>query len=155
MAPKIEVTNTVYKRLEALVLGFDTPSSVIERLLDFHDERAKSPSAKRSKGQRLYSNSEIQEKITAIASKFSDSELIKHCDKEFSRAQLGISFPLFVRVPANASQEEKKRAVRSADGVPRWSWKFEFQSNGYSYAVCTQWYPSHDRKVQEWLKVNS
>lgn len=154
MNPKIEVTQDVYKRLERLVIGFDTPSNVIERLLDSYD-RKEEPSLEKKTTKRLFANNEIQKKVSALASEFSDSELLKYCDKEISKAKLGISFPLFVRVPATASQEMKRQAVKSTDGVSRWTWKFEFQKDGYSYAICTQWYPAHDEKVQTWLKSNS
>ncbi len=155
MNQTIEVTPTVYKRLEALVIGFDTPSKVVERLLDSYEGTAKKGSNTRHKAKRLYSNSEIQKLIADLASSFTESQLEKYCDKQFSKEQLGISFPLFISVPATSSQATRREAVKASDGIPRWTWKFEFQKYGRSYAICTQWYAGHDQKVKTWLKENS
>lgn len=36
MSQVVRISETIYKRLESLARGFDTPGSVIERLLDFY-----------------------------------------------------------------------------------------------------------------------
>jgi len=37
MSPVIRIPDEIYKRLESLAVGFDTPYSVIERLLEFYE----------------------------------------------------------------------------------------------------------------------
>ena len=37
MSPVIRLSDSIYKSLEALALGFDTPSNVIGRLIDFYE----------------------------------------------------------------------------------------------------------------------
>lgn len=37
MAPVIRLSDVIYKRLEAQAIGFDAPSNVIERLMDFYE----------------------------------------------------------------------------------------------------------------------
>ena len=41
MSPVIRVSDSIYKRLEAQAIGFDNPSSVIERLIDFYESQHK------------------------------------------------------------------------------------------------------------------
>lgn len=41
MSPVIRLSDSIYKRLEVQAVGFDTPSNVIERLLDFYESRQK------------------------------------------------------------------------------------------------------------------
>lgn len=152
MMRSIEISPDVYSRLEKLVVGFDSPSNVIQRLLDYYEtaERNKAP----IKSARQFSNREIQQKISKVASRFDDSKLEKYCDKEFSKSELGISFPLFIRAPVDSQQSFKINAVKSSDGVARWTWKFEFHRNDYAYAICTQWYKHHDQIVAGWLEAN-
>ena len=37
MSPVIRLSDSIYKSLEAHAIGFDTPSNVIERLIDFYE----------------------------------------------------------------------------------------------------------------------
>ena len=46
MSPVVRIPETSYKRLESLAIGFDTPSNVIDRLLDFFEENSSSKVAK-------------------------------------------------------------------------------------------------------------
>lgn len=41
MSPVIRLSDSTYKRLEAQAIGFDTPSNVIERLIDFYESHYK------------------------------------------------------------------------------------------------------------------
>ncbi len=42
MSPVIRLSDQIYERLSAHAIGFDTPSNVIERLLEFYDSHQKS-----------------------------------------------------------------------------------------------------------------
>src|SRR3990172_8075444 len=57
MSPVIRLSDSTYKRLEAQAIGFDTPSNVIERLIDFyescHKDSTKSISELREKAQTI------------------------------------------------------------------------------------------------------
>ena len=46
MSPVVRIPETSYKRLESHAIGFDTPSNVIDRLLDFFEENSSSKVAK-------------------------------------------------------------------------------------------------------------
>ena len=100
---------------------------------------------------RLYSNKEIQKKITEKAQTLSDDELNKLCDLAYSRALFNNTYPIFVRVPQNASNEERQEAIKDHNNANRWTVKYEFIKNGYSYFVTTQWYPRNDAYVKKWL----
>jgi hypothetical protein len=102
----------------------------------------------------LFTNREIQHRIAAAAQSLSGQELEHLCDEQTSKALFALSFPLFIRVSARANQATKREAVKSKDGVSRWTWKFEFEKEGYVYAVCTQWYPKNDPYVQKWLEAH-
>lgn len=161
MSPTIEITKEVYSRLEKHVVGFDNPSSVISRLLDSfektdHLPETSEPSSSYQKTTqkndgRLFNNKEIQRRVSSIAEFLPEHELERLCEEYTSKELFGISFPLFIKVASAANQATKKQAVKSNDGVNRWTWKFEFVRNGFSYAICTQWYPKCDRLVQQWL----
>lgn len=164
MNTTIEITKEVYSRLEKHVVGFDTPSNVINRLIDSFEKQqhTKTPESKSSyqgtandNNGRLFSNKEIQQRISFIAETLPENELELLCNEHSSRDIFGISFPLFVKVGATENQATKKRAVKSSDGVNRWTWKFEFIRNGFSYAICTQWYPKNDHFVQQWLNSHT
>ena len=101
---------------------------------------------------RPYTNKEIQQKISAVARHLPLSELESLCHKSESKEVFDINFPLFVKLAATANQASKRAAVKTDDGVSRWTWKYEFERDGYIYAVCTQWYPKNDALVQDWLE---
>ncbi|WP_369856430.1 hypothetical protein [Candidatus Thalassolituus haligoni] len=159
MTVKIEVSLTLYQRLEALASGFDSPSNVIERLLDRHEKsHCKSNCSDavpegRSSGSRLFTNKEIQQRISLSAKNMPSEVLEAFCGDVSSKEQFGLSFPLFVRVPSTVDPSTKKALVKSKDGVSRWTWKYEFERDGYLYAICTQWYRKNDADVQKFLAV--
>ncbi len=101
--------------------------------------------------KRLYSNKDIQIKITEKAQTLSDAELEILCDAAYSHELFNNNHPIFVRVPENASTEERQMALRDHNGNNRWTFRYEFSKNGYSYFVTTQWYPRNDEYVQTWL----
>ena len=165
MHQTIEVTKKVYSRLEKHAVGFgDDPSSVINRLLDSFERiepEIKDPQptrpyivTARGKEHRLFNNKEIQQRISSIAESITAHELESLCNENKSKEIFGISFPLFIKVPSTANELTKKQAVKSNDGVNRWTWKFAFVRNGFSYAICTQWYPKHDPFVQQWVNAH-
>jgi len=102
-------------------------------------------------GNRRYSNKEIQMKISEGARSLPSAELERLCDDGISKELFGLNFPLFVRVPESASHDQRQRAIKTPDKRSRWTWKFEFSRDGYSYAICTQWYPKSDALVSRWL----
>lgn len=57
MTPVIRISDSTYKRLEAHAIGFDAPSNVIERLIDFYESHRKDSGK---------SNSELHETAQAI-----------------------------------------------------------------------------------------
>ena len=100
---------------------------------------------------RLYTTSEIQEKISTAAKGLSDTDLDKLCKKDHSKSMFDISMPLFLRVPSHFTSAEKTEVLKDAKGVIRYTWDFEFERNGFVYAICTQWYARNDVYVQRWL----
>ena len=157
MCPTIEISNEVFSRLEKHVVGFDSPSNVINRLIDNYEKTQKSEKNKVKKMNnpkndlRIFSNKEIQQRISLVAETLHENELKLLCDAQYSKEIFGISFPLFIKVNAVENQTTKRNIVKTNDGVGRWTWKFEFIKNGFSYGVCTQWYPKHDQAVKKWL----
>jgi hypothetical protein len=161
MPPVVRISDEVYSRLEQHAVGFDSPSSVIERILDHYERRSnktdneehnlRPTSTVRETSSRLYSNSEIQQKIAAVACELPLEELERLCSASVSKELFGINFPLFVRVPELTNQAQKKEAVK-IDDYGRWTWKYEFTRNGFAYAICTQWYPRNDSLVRKWLE---
>ena len=105
-----------------------------------------------SNGDRLYSNKEIQQKIARILPKLPTTELDKFCDKDYSKSVFDLNFPLVLKVPAHLSHIDKRDAVKDHSGLNRWTWKFEFQRDGFIYAITTQWYPWNDIYVEQWLR---
>ena len=161
MPPVVRISDELYSRLEKHAVGFDSPSSVIEKILDHYERRSnKTDNEKhnlrptptvRETSSRLYSNSEIQQKIAAVARELPLEELEQLCAASASKELFGISFPLFVRVPELTNQAQKRKAVK-IDDYSRWTWKYEFTRSGFSYAICTQWYPKSDSLVRKWLE---
>jgi len=154
VSPIVRISDAVFARLEKQVQGFDTPSGVIERLLNHYEgveqtveKEQTSPTAKQG---RLFTNREIQQRIAEVARTLPESELAQLCDKVKSKRILDINFPIFVQVPVNSAPKTKRDAVKDK-GMNRWTWKFEFERGGYQYAICTQWFEWNDSKVQAWL----
>jgi hypothetical protein len=100
---------------------------------------------------RIYSNKDIQEQVALAASKLPDAELSKLCNKDYSKSVFDINFPLFVKIPDYFTDEQRFNAVKDEGDINRWTWKFEFKRNGYSYAITTQWFARNDKYVQRWL----
>jgi hypothetical protein len=161
MSPVIRISPDVYSRLEQYAEGFDTPANVIKRLLDHYEgtspmspgtEPVKRENPVRgSAGKRIFTNREIQEKISNVSRRLSEAELVQLCNKRRSKEIFDINFPLFIKVPKNSSDATKRAAVIDDTGMNRWTWKFEFEKGEYLYAITTQWYERSDIKVKAWL----
>ena len=162
MCPVVRISTETYSRLEKHAVGFDSPSNVIDKILDHYEGAESTPGVKASepetglnsfgRKERLYKNKEIQQKISAVAQHLPLNELESLCHKSESKEVFDINFPLFVKLPATTNQASKRAAVKTDDEVSRWTWKYEFERDGNVYAVCTQWYPRSDALVRDWLK---
>lgn len=180
MKRTIDVTEPVYARLEGLAKGFDTPSDVITRLLDSYDDVRVSKSmfsgvsesksmtnesvtnrtlvnslqeAKAPQLEGSLKNSEIQMRISLALARKSQEEVDLFCDKQYSKSVFGLNFPLLVRLPTSSDYQTRRDAVKEK-GVSRWTWKFSFTNGDFVYAICTQWFRSHDDAVRKWLMEN-
>lgn len=111
----------------------------------------KTPNKNKDNGERLFSNREIQEKISRVAMTIPEEELEKLCNKKESKEIFNIGKALFIKCPKNISEKLKRDAVKDANGINRWTWEFEFERNNFLYAITTQWFQYNDIKVNEWL----
>ncbi len=102
--------------------------------------------------KRIYTNQFIQEKLAEIVKSKPIDTLNKFCTKEYSKSIFDINYPLLVKAPTNWRYEQKRELVKDNKGVNRWTWKYEFQKKGFSYAITTQWYDRNDEYVQRWLR---
>ena len=155
MSQVIRIPSKIYFRLTQHAVGFDTPANVIEKLLNHYEgvgqESAAITPNITSMTERLFSNKEIEDKISQVARTISEDELEQLCDKRASKELFNIDVPLFIKCSKNLSEASKRNAVKDEQGISRWTWKFEFERNNFLYAITTQWYPRHDIKVKEWL----
>ncbi|WP_299391713.1 hypothetical protein [uncultured Gelidibacter sp.] len=101
--------------------------------------------------QRLYSNIEIQEKISNALQNLSDADLDKFCRKSHSKVVFDIKNPLLLKVPTHFTATEKADAIKDEKGMDRYTWDYEFERNGFLYAIHTQWHARNDAYVQRWL----
>ena len=145
IAKKLEKKNLVDK-LRILKDG----SNILEKTNTKPKFRDKSKS--NNNDERLYTNTEIQIKISEKAQTLSDDELNKLCDKDYSKYTFKNTYPIFVRVPQNASTEERELAIKDHNNFKRWTVKYEFNKNNYSYFITTMWYPKNDEYVKDWLQ---
>lgn len=104
--------------------------------------------------KRQYTNAEIQQRIAAVAEKLPNEQLELFLNGEYSNEVFHLTFPLFIRIEEDATNEDKKDLVKDHTNVNRWSWKYKFSRAGYVYAITTQWYPRHDEYVKKWLQDN-
>jgi hypothetical protein len=101
--------------------------------------------------ERIFSNKEIQAKISQAARMLPDEELEQLCDKNVSKRLFDCDLPLFKKCPTKISAVSKHEVIKDQHGHNRWTWKFEFERNNFLYAITTQWYARNDMKVKEWL----
>jgi uncharacterized protein with ParB-like and HNH nuclease domain len=110
----------------------------------------KNPNKNKDKGDRLFSNREIQEKISQVAMTIPEEELEQLCEEK-SKDIFNIGKVLFIKCPKNISDAEKSDAIKDEQGINRWTWRFEFERNDFLYAITTQWFHYNDIRVKEWL----
>jgi len=101
--------------------------------------------------QRIYSNTEIQEKISNALQNLTDADLDKFCRKSHSKVVFDIKTPLLLKVPTHFTEAEKAEAIKDEKGMDRYTWAYEFERNGFLYAIHTQWHARNDAAVQRWL----
>lgn len=101
---------------------------------------------------RRYTNSEIQDQISTAAKNLSDADLDKLCKKDHSKSMFDINVPLFLRVPEHFTDAEKSAAIKDKKKQERWTWDYQFERNGFIYAISTQWYARNDAYVERWLR---
>ena len=155
---QISVSSDVYRRLENLAVGFDTPSDVISRLIDDCERRmtkAVSVSPVRQQEPSLHGseNTEIQQRIVSVAKELHKAELERLCDPIHSKEVFNINFPLLKAVSTQSENKSKHAAIKDK-GVNRWTRKYEFIRDDTVYFICTQWFSWNDRKVNEWLALH-
>lgn len=100
---------------------------------------------------RLYTNTQIQELIVKKAKTISKEELDLFCTDDYSKSVLGTNYSLFVKIPVESSREELDRAIKDHNGHNRWTWRYQFEIEGFLYAITTQWYSNNDELVDNWL----
>ena len=140
------------ENLENKIRALKDGSNIVEKLNAKSKSRDKSNSNNNDK--RLYTNTEIQIKITERAQTLSDVELNKLCDRDYSKYTFKNTYPIFIKVPQNSSKEERQSAIKDHN-YNRWTIRYEFIRNNYSYFITTQWYARNDVYVKDWLQRTS
>ena len=121
MPPVIRINEILYGELEKLAFGFDTPANVIEKLVNFYNRKGTvkelpplDKSAKLKAG-RLYDNTQIQQLICYTAATIPAKELDQLCMLKYSKEQLGLNFPLFIRVNEKITGLQRANAVKESE----------------------------------------
>ena len=102
---------------------------------------------------RIYTNTEIQIKISNALKKFNELELDKFCDKDYSKEIFNLNFSLLVKLRKDFPSEKKKELIK-INGLNRWTLKYPIEKNNSVYVISTQWYPWNDEFVKRWLNEN-
>ncbi len=102
---------------------------------------------------RIYTNTQIQIKLTNKLKQINQFDLEKYCEEEYCNRIFKINSALLLKIPKNTPIERKKEIVRD-NSVNRWTWKYEFSKGNFIYAVSTQWYRKNDQYVKDWLEKN-
>jgi hypothetical protein len=110
--------------------------------------------AHKTRKDRIYNNTEIQELIVAKAIKYDNDELARYCREDYCKITFDLNYPLFVRMPIKSSQEELESSIKDHNKQSRWTWKYKFTVGDFVYAITTQWYDRNDEYVKKWLLKN-
>ena len=102
---------------------------------------------------RIYTNTEIQIKLSNKLKEFEQSELEKFCELEYCKNLFKNNAPLLIKIPKDTPTERKKEIVRDGK-INRWTWKYEFKKGNFIYAISTQWYAKNDEYVKNWIEKN-
>lgn len=152
MCPVIRIPDHIYSRLEKHAVGFDTPASVIERMLDviesslgdqFAQEVKESSTPVQSSGKR------DSTKYLFHSKKFGKSRLVLAVVKDYAECHEGISmdvleqqFPKELQGSIGViSLEADAREILSRSGHKRHFLDSEelIELSDCTVAVCTQW----------------
>jgi predicted CopG family antitoxin len=158
----IQITENLYKRLENHAKGFDTPCSVIERLLSFYEDNIekqifqnsiRSVESNNSLNiyQAIYDVDECGIKIGRLAKEsfrflfqnnLLDEEIIKKFhEKQYSKNVFKINFPLFVSKEGDTIDEHGHRRY--------------YKEKFGEYYLCSQWLELSREKLIVWLRNNN
>ena len=110
--------------------------------------------AHKTRKDRLYNNTEIQELIVAKARTFKNTDLERYCRDDYSKIKFDLNYSLFIKMPKDSSQEMLENSVQDHNQLNRWTWAYKFNVGDYIYAITTQWYDRNDEYVQKWLRNN-
>lgn len=108
----------------------------------------------KTRKDRIYNNTEIQELIIAKAKNFTATELDKYCKEDYCKIKFDLNYPLFVKVPIEIPFDRMQDSILDHNNQNRWTWKYQFKVDNYFYAITTQWYDRNDEYVQIWLRNN-
>ncbi len=125
MSPVIRVPDGLYDRLESLSVGFDTPSNVIERLIDFWDENN---SLRKSKSIDIPTHNIISKSIKSFSSgtkKPRDPQKEKELKNAVGRALNWGNFRLYSNSMLEYYNSDKKVLCKYSSyssEYKRWFW---------------------------------
>ena len=110
--------------------------------------------AHKTRIDRIYNNTEIQELIVEKAKKFDNEELTKYCREDYCKNKFDLNYPLFIKMPTSSSDEDFEAAIKDHNEQNRWTWRYKFVVGDIAYAITTQWYDRNDWYVKKWLLNN-
>ena len=110
--------------------------------------------AHKTRRDRIYNNTEIQQLIVEKAKKFDNSELDKYCREDYCKKKFDLNYPLFIKMPTSSSEEDFEAAIKDHNDQNRWTWRYKFIVGDFAYAITTQWYDRNDLYVKKWLLNN-
>jgi hypothetical protein len=108
----------------------------------------------KTRKDRIYNNTEIQELIVDKAKNFAEEELAKYCREEYCKTKLDLNYALFIKMPISSSEEELDASIKDHNEQSRWTWRYKFTVGNFAYAITTQWYDRNDEYVKKWLLNN-
>ena len=108
----------------------------------------------RTREDRLYNNTEIQELIVAKAKYFTNTELDKYLREDYSKIKFDLNYSLFIKTSADSKDEILDAAIKDHNEQNRWTWRYKFKVGDFIYAITTQWYDRNDEYVNRWLRKN-
>jgi hypothetical protein len=117
------------------------------------NEQEKMDSKKINNNSRIYTNTEIQIKVSNALKNFNHLELDKLCDTDLSNEIFNLNFSLLIKLRKDFSKEKIEELIKR-NGLNRWTLKYPIEKNDSIYAITTQWYPRNDEFVKRWLNEN-
>ncbi|WP_165733189.1 hypothetical protein [Polaribacter sp. 20A6] len=80
-----------------------------------------------SEVRRVYTNTDIQRKISDVLRNFNENELDEFCNKEYSKELFNLSFSLLVKYHKKDSIDSKNELIKR-NGLNRWTYKYNIES---------------------------